>query len=421
MKKILQLKLKILAKLVIWRQKPKVVAITGSVGKTSSKNVICQVLKSKYRVSGGLKNYNNEIGLPLSIIGQISPGKNIFAWLAVFCKAIILIIFKSKKYPKILVLEMGIDRPGDMDYLCSIAMPSIGVVTSVGHSHIEFFGSRQKIKEEKQKLVKALPANGLAILNCDDDLVCQMANLSRSKVLKYGFNSGAELKAQDLKYNLERGNYDLSGLNFKFNYNGSIVPVVMDNVITKSAVYAALSAASVGLHFGLNLIDIAASLKDFSLPNGRMNTLIGINHSFIIDDSYNSSPESCKLALEVFNKIKIDNESFKYAVLGDILELGDMSIEIHREIGKYINNLDIDFLVLVGKESEYIGEEANRRGFAKKNIFSFENSSQAGLFIQDRIRPGDVMLFKGSRGMKMEEGIKKVMINPEKSDKLLVK
>jgi UDP-N-acetylmuramoyl-tripeptide--D-alanyl-D-alanine ligase len=421
MKKILQLKLKILAKLVIWRQKPKVVAITGSVGKTSSKNAICQVLRSRYRVSGGLKNYNNEIGLPLSIIGSLSPKRNIFAWFLIFCKALRLIIFKSKKYPEVLVLEMGIDRPGDMDYLCSIAKPSVGVVTAVGHSHIEFFGSKGKIKEEKQKLVKALPASGLAVLNCDDDLVCQMANLSRSKVLKYGFTSEAELKAQDLIYNLERGNYDLSGLNFKFNYNGSIVPVVMDNVITKSAVYAALSAASVALHFGLNLIDIASSLKDFSLPNGRMNTLIGINHSFIIDDSYNSSPESCKLALEVFDKIKIDKESFKYAVLGDILELGDMSEEIHREIGKYISKLDIDFLVLVGRESEFIGEEASKRGFLKDNIFYLKNSTEAGLFIQDRIRPGDVMLFKGSRGMKMEEAIKKVMINPEKSASLLVK
>lgn len=420
MKKILQLKLKILAKLIIWRQKPKVVAISGSVGKTSAKNAICQVLKTKYRVSGGLKNYNNEIGLPLSIIGSLSPNKNIFAWILVFIKATKLILFKSNKYPEILVLEMGIDRPGDMDYLCRIAKPDVGVITVIGHSHIEYFGSVNKIKEEKQKLIKYLPASGLAVLNCDDELACSMSSLSRSKVLKYGFSSEAELKAQDLIYNLERGNYDLSGLNFKFNFNGSIVPVVMDNVITKSAVYSALSAALVGLHFGLNLIDIAASLRNYSLPPGRMNVLSGINHSFIIDDSYNSSPESCKLALEVFEKIKIDSNSKKYVILGDILELGGISEEIHRNIGKIVSNMKIDYLLVVGKSSKYISNEVNKKGFAKKNIFSFESSSQAGLFLKDRINPGDVMLFKGSRGMKMEDAIISVMNEPERKNELLV-
>lgn len=419
MKKILQLQLKILASLILWRQKPQVVAITGSVGKTSAKNAICHVLQTKYRVSGGLKNYNNEIGLPLSIIGSLSAGKNLFSWFKIYCKALNLIIFKSNKYPEMLILEMGIDRPGDMDYLCSIVKANVGVVTAIGHSHIEYFGSLLKTKEEKQKLIKYLAPGSLAVLNADDELVLSMSDLAKCKVLKYGFEDKAEIKAQDLKYNLEKGSFDLSGLNFKFNFNGSIVPVVMDNVITKAAVYSALTAASVAVHYGLNLIDIAASLKDFSLPKGRMSVLNGINNSFIIDDSYNSSPESCHLALEVLDKVKLDG-SIKYAVLGDILETGNLAEDIHRKIGKYISSLNINYLVLVGDNVKYIKEELSKRTFPKKNIFIFQNSSEAGDFLSERINSGDLMLFKASRGIKMEDAILKVMKEPERKNELLV-
>lgn len=420
MKKILQFKLRILAKLIILRQKPKIIAISGSVGKTSAKNAICQVLKNKYRVSGGLKNYNNEIGLPLSIIGSISAKKNIFAWFKIFAHAFRLILLKSNKYPEILVLEMGVDRPGDMNYLCKIAKPKIGIITAIGHSHIEYFGSLEKIKEEKQNLIKHLPMNGLSVLNGDDNLSSSMSAVSRCQVVKYGFSEGVELRAQDLKYNLERGNYEISGLNFKFNYRGSIVPVVMDNVISKTAVYAALAAAAVGLYYNYNLVDIAASLKDFSLPPGRMSVLSGINHSFIIDDSYNSSPESCKLAIEIFKLAKIEINTCKYAILGDMLEIGNYTEVGHREIGKLIANSDIDNLLLIGDKAKIIGEEANKRGMAKKNIIFFENQNLLINYLQEHVKAGDVMLFKASRGIALEKVIKELMSEPDKADELLV-
>ncbi len=420
MKKILELKLKILAKLILWRQKPKVIGISGSVGKTSAKTAIYQVLKNKYRVSGGIKNYNNEIGLPLSIIGKESPKKNVLAWILLFFKAFCLILFKSKKYPQILILEMGVDRPGDMKYLCNISQPTIAVITAVGHSHIQYFGSKQKIKEEKQNLVKSLPANGLAILNCDDDLVCQMSDVARCKVLKYGFLEKNDLIAQDLKYNLEMGNYEISGLSFKFNHNGSIVPVVMDNVICKTAVYSALVAAAVGLYFDINLVDIAASLKSFSLPAGRMNVIAGKNHSFIIDDSYNSSPESANLALELFSKIRVENDAKKYLVIGDILEIGSYTEDVHRELGKKIAKMDIDFLLCVGRSSKYIAKEAESKGLGKKKIFLFDKPEEAGLFLEENISAGDIILFKASRGIKMERAIKKIMLEEDKSTELLV-
>lgn len=156
MKKIIMKLLAILARMIIKKYNPKVIAVTGSVGKTSSKEMIADVLANKFRVRSSIKNYNNEFGLPLTIIGLESPGKNILAWFKVLWRAKKLILFKDKNYPDVLVLEMGVDREGDMDYLLSIVRPDIGVVTNISHSHLEYFGSLEKIKKEKVKLLQGL-------------------------------------------------------------------------------------------------------------------------------------------------------------------------------------------------------------------------------------------------------------------------
>ncbi|NCN22202.1 hypothetical protein GW934_01780, partial [Candidatus Falkowbacteria bacterium] len=322
MKKILMFKLKIFAKLILLRQKPLVIGITGSIGKSSTKEALALVLGSKFKVRATYKNYNNEIGLPLTIIGAKSPGKNILSWFSVFFLAFKIIIFGDKNYPEILILEMGIDRPGDLKYLCSLAKPKIGIVSSISYAHIEYFGSLLEIKKEKEVLVTSLQGQGAAILNFDNDFCKEMAEASRVKVISYGFKEGVDLLAQDVRYNFDKGDYELSGINFKLNFRGSIVPVLMKNALSPGAVYAALAASACALELGFNLVNIANSLKDFSLPRGRMNVLPGINNSFIIDDSYNSSPEACLAALDVLGSIKIESESKKYVVLGDMLEIG---------------------------------------------------------------------------------------------------
>jgi UDP-N-acetylmuramyl pentapeptide synthase len=246
--------------------------------------------------------------------------------------------------------------------------------------------------------------------------------IDKHKLALASYNAGIGnlLKAQDLRFNMEKGNYDISGLNFKFKYNGSIVPVIMDNVITKTAVYAALSAASVGLYFGLNLIDIAASLKNFSLPKGRMSVLSGINHSFIIDDSYNSSPESCRLAIEIFSLAKVEEPGSKYAILGDMLEIGNYCESAHREMGSLIAKTDTNYLLLIGDKAKYIGEEANRKGFPKKNTLFFENKEVLINYLKQNLKEGDILLFKASRGIALETVIKEILSDPDKSKELLI-
>lgn len=421
MRKIIQFKLKILAKLIIAKYKPRIIGITGSIGKTSAKEAICQVLNNRFKLRASFKNYNNEIGLPLTIIGSESVGKSITGWLIIFLKAWKLILVRDKDYPEILVLELGVDRPGDMAYLCSIITPEIGIETAVSYSHLEFFGNINNIKKEKQVLIENVDNKGLAVLNYDNELTREMANVSRAKIVTYGLQEGADLRAQDVSYNFSKGDYDLSGLHFKMSYNGSIVPVFMKNVLSEPAIYAALTGAAVGLHFEMNLVEVAGALNDFNLPAGRMNLLAGINHTFIIDDTYNSSPEACEAALKVLRGVRISTDGCKFAVLGDMMEIGDYTEAGHKMIGQKVAELKIDYLLTIGDRAKFINEGALENNFSKDNIFHFENHQELNNFLIKKINAGDVILIKGSQSMRMERVVKEIMAEPERAKDLLVR
>jgi UDP-N-acetylmuramoyl-tripeptide--D-alanyl-D-alanine ligase len=421
MRPLLMFKLRLLARMIIKKYQPTIVGITGSIGKTSAKEAIYAVLKNQLAVRLSQKNYNNEIGLPLTILGEESPGKNIFAWGGIFIRALGLIIFKSKKYPRVLILEMGVDHPGDLAYLTSIAPPTIGVVTAVSYSHIEYFGSLINIKKEKQVLVESLTSKGWAILNYDNEATREMADVSQARVITYGLQSGANLRAQDINYNFTKGNYELAGINFKMNYNGSVVPVFMKNVISETVLYAALAAAAVGIYFEMNLVEIADKLKDFSLPKGRMNILPGIKHTFIIDDTYNSSPEAAIAALSVLGRIKVEEEASKYAVLGDMLEIGAYTEEGHRLVGQKLVESGISRLIAVGERSRDIIRGAKEAGLDDDFIFHFNAAAEAGKFLQGRLKAGDVILVKGSQGVRMEKVVKEILAEPERAKELLVR
>lgn len=421
MRGILKLKLKILSKLILRKYQPRIIGITGSIGKTSAKEAVCLVLNTRFKVRASFKNYNNELGLPLTIIGVESAGKSLLGWLKVFLKAVSLILIRDKKYPEILVLEMGVDRPGDMAYLCSIINPEIGIETAISYSHLEYFGNVVNIKKEKQVLIENVDNKGLSILNYDNEYTRDMAEVSRAKVLTYGFGEGAMLQVQDLSYNFSKGDYDLSGIHFKMSYDGSIVPVFMKNVLSETAVYAALAGVAVGLHFEFNLVELAQILLDFNLPHGRMNLLPGIKNTFIIDDTYNSSPEACLAALDVLGKLRISEDGKKYAVLGDMAEIGSYTEEGHELVGKKVVDSGIDYLIAVGAKSIHIINGAQDAGLKKDFIFHFDTSEEAGSFIQDRINSGDVILVKGSQSMRMEKAVLEIMAEPERAEELLVR
>lgn len=421
MRQTLKKILKILSRRILEKYQPDIVAISGSVGKTSAKEAISAILSDSFSLRASSKNYNNEIGVPLTIIGEDSAGSSVLAWLRVILKALKLIFFYQADYPKILVLEMGIDRPGDMAYLVELAPPKLGIMTELSHSHLEFFGDLQNIKQEKQVLIEAVERKGLSILNYDNKGVRQMAEVSKARVMTYGFLEGADLRATDLRYRFESSSEELSGLSFKLNYQGSIVPVVMGEVISESGVYAFLAASLVAIHFGLNLMEISILAKKVTSPPGRMRLIKGIKDTYIIDDTYNSSPESCLSAIKILGAMKLEAGAKKYAVIGDMLEIGSYTEAGHRLLGDEIFEQGIDYLISVGERSRDIDRAAKDKGMSEELIFHFDRAEMAASFIQNRLKSKDILLVKGSQGIRMEKVVKELMAEPDRAKELLVR
>jgi UDP-N-acetylmuramoyl-tripeptide--D-alanyl-D-alanine ligase len=416
---LLEWKLKKLAQLTIWRYRPGIVGVTGSVGKTSTKLAIAAVLGTERTVRYSHGNFNGEIGLPLTILGDWSerelmllsrehpPGKNvlrkIFFLLKVLCVSAFRIVVKGH-YPEILVLEYGIDRPGDMKYLLSIARPNVSIVTAIGEvpAHVEFFNDPEEVAREKARLIEYLPAAGFAILNYDDDTVMGIESRTRAHVMTFGFTKDAEVRITgfDSRFVEERP----EGVTFKLEYGGSFVPVRLDNVFGKTQAYAAAAAACVGLVFGLNLVKISEALKNYVPAEHRLSLVPGIKYTFILDDCYNASPLSMRAALATLRDLPARR---RVAVLGDMLEIGKYSVEAHEEIGRGVSAI-ADVIVTIGARAKFIAEAARSEGFNKKNIFSFDTPDEAKATVREVLKKGDLVLVKASRGMHLEKVVEEV-------------
>jgi len=421
MKKIIQLKLKYWARFILLKYKPEIIGITGSVGKTSTKEAIYTVLAKEKNVRASDKNYNNEFGLPLTIIGVESPGKNILGWFAIGFKVLKMLIIRDKNYPEILVLEMGIDRPGDMDYLNSIVKCRIGVATAVSSVHLEYFRDKDALQKEKSKLISAVIKDGWSILNYDDKETRKMMDVSKARVISYGFDKQAKIQASDLILFYDNENSKLEGIKFSLSYDGVNVPVYIAGALGSGMVYSAMAAAAVGIGYGMSLIEVSKALENYKSPKGRLNIIPGIKHTTIIDDTYNSEPRSAILAIETLNEILLKNKQRRLIALGDMLELGSTSEESHRNLGKLIADYKIDKLFVVGERARDIARGAKISGMREEDVFMFDDSASAGKFIQKRIKQGDYLLIKGSQGIRMEKIVLELMADPLRAKELLVR
>lgn len=413
---ILKKVLKILARATLWRYKPTIIGITGNVGKSSAKEATKIVLGHIKKVRASSKSFNNELGLPLTILGDWKETGGFFFWLKVLLVSCLRVLIKSRSYPEILILEYGIDRPGDMNRLLEIARPRIGVVTFLGNIpvHVEFFGGPEAVAREKSKLVQRLPAIGFAILNIDDPMVYDMKDQTRANVITYGFDENADIRITSFETIFTKKEV---GLTFKINYGGSFIPVRLENVLGRSHAYAAAVATGLGLIFEMNLVTIAEALSRYvSLP-GRLKVLPGIKGTQIIDDTYNASPSAMEEALNTLAGIKAAR---KIAVLGDMLEIGKYTLEAHERIGRLAAKT-VDVLITVGMRGKFISEAAAKSRLPQKYIFHFDNIKEASIFIQGKIRKGDVILVKGSQAVRMEYIVKEIIANPQKTAELLVR
>ncbi len=408
------------AELILKKYKPGIIAVTGSVGKTSTKDAIFAVMSSSFSVRKSEKSFNSDIGIPLTILGCSNAWFNPFIWISNILTGLKYIIFKCN-YPKWLILEVGADRPGDIKKVTKWLKPDIVVLTAFAKVpvHIEFFKDRESVIREKRYLVEALKKEGTLIINGDDEDSLKIKENSKNISIIYGTNNLADIIATEIK-NYYGPDENIEGITFKVIYQDNIVPVVIKGSLGVKSIYSSLAAIAVGLTQKVNIVKSGEALLNLGISKGRMNIIEGIKNTTIIDDTYNSSPVALISALDTLNDIQIKSKARKIAVLGDMMELGKHSVEEHYAAGKYVAKT-CDILITVGIRSRKIAEGALDGLLSEKSIFQFENSREAGKFLQDILRENDIILVKGSQSTRMEKVVEEVMLAPEKVDEYLVR
>lgn len=406
---LLQHILRLMSKAVLRKHRPIIVGITGSIGKSSTKEAIALLLQTKFSVRSSRENYNNEIGVPLTIIGAKSGKSSVWGWSLVFVEWF-RAMFSFGKYPEVLVLELGIDRPGDMAYLLDFLPVSIGVMTNVSSSHLEFFGTIGKIAKEKGLLLRRLPESGTAIVSADDDRVLRAASKTKAKTLSFGFSEGASVRAEHVAFSDDVTVFD--GCRFKMRFDGKTLPVHLPSVLAKHHIPAVLAGMAVGLALKVNPVDMIASAKNYRPLSGRMRMLSGLKGSFIIDDTYNASPTSLRAALDTLGSFVVGR---RIAILGDMLELGSESETSHKAVADDLVRNRTDRVVLVGKRMLSTQEALVSKGFPQEQCVWFDNPSEAALASRAVVRKGDIVLVKGSQGMRMEIVSEALLAHPEKA------
>jgi UDP-N-acetylmuramoyl-tripeptide--D-alanyl-D-alanine ligase len=339
-----------------------VVAVTGSSGKTSTKEMIASVLQEKLKVHKTQKNFNNEIGLPLTV-------------------------FDLDSQDEISVLEMGMNNLGEIERLASVACPSIGVITNVGTAHIENLGSRENILKAKMEITSYFNKDNILIINGDDDYLSTINN-KPYKIIKTSLFGKGDYNAKDIV------DYGPEGVEFKTNYRGHEY-LFKVNVPGVHNIYNALSAIAVAEIFNLTAEEIKVGILNFKPGNLRMNVINLTDNIKIIEDCYNANVESMKVAINVLSSF---TGSRRIAVLGDMFELGQYREEAHREVGRHLNG-KCEIVVCVGEDAEFIYSEIKD----KLEGSYFKTKEEACQYLKDIIRKNDVLLVKASRGMRMED------------------
>ena len=352
-----------------WRRKLphlRVIGITGSVGKSTTKELTAQVLSRRYRTLKNRGNFNNEIGLPLTLLSLTTGHERA-------------------------VLEMGFYVPGEIAFLCDLALPQVGVVTNIGTVHAERAGSQAEIARGKAELVEALPPapEGVAILNYDDPLVRAMAEKTAARVFFYGLSPQADLWADQIE------GLGLDGIRLRLHYRGESL-VVKVPLLGRHSAHTVLRAAAVGLVEGLDWQEIVEGLR-LGHTQLRLVAVRAANGALLLDDTYNASPQSTMAALNLL----ADLDGRRVAVLGDMLELGQYERIGHERVGRRAAEV-ASLLVTVGERGKIIAEAALSAGMPREAVFVADDAEQAIAFLRTNLRPDDVVLVKGSRAVHME-------------------
>ncbi len=346
--------------------KVRTIGVTGSSGKTSTKELIAAVLRTRFKTKATKGNLNNHIGVPLTLIA----------------------LDEDDEFG---VVEMGMNHPGEIAPLAKMAAPEIGVISSIGPAHIEFFADQAAIAMEKTELLAALPENGLAILNGDDEWSRRMAHRSRAPIVWVGSGADSTWRADDLKIAAD-------GLKFRMSHSGASVMVKLP-VINRIMVGNALLAAAVGRALGLSLDEIARGLESVQLPGARMQ-MVSVDGAWIMNDAYNANPASMKAALIALKEFP--GAKRRVAVLGSMGELGQHAVELHRMVGEFAASQKVDLVIAVGPHAETYAVGATTGGLSSAQVVKALDAAEATVALKSILSEGDVVLVKGSHFMGLE-------------------
>ena len=403
LKKFVLYSLKRMARRRLKNFKGKIIAVTGSVGKTSTKEAISAVLNAKFRVKKSKGNMNSDFGLLLTILNIESGNRSALKWSVLMMKAFWHMTHEISA--DVLLLELGVDKPGDMDFLTSIIKPDIAVLTNVQAVHMAEgqFKNVDQIFHEKVKLLEALPDGGIALVNFDDDR-CRALKGKVNGVMTFGKNNEADFWTS-------RVNMDENGIDFVAHFKeekwGVRAPV-----LGKYQLYTLLPAVACGHLMGMSAEEIEAAVERYELPPGRMSVIEAINGAVILDSTYNSSPKAVCAALEVLSDVA--GKRRRVAVLGNMNELGDRSTRLHEKVGEVLPEY-VDLLLTVGKDAEKFGA-------GMKKVHNFKTPSEAAGFFKKEIKEKDIVLVKGSQNnVRLERFVKELMLEPERAKELLVR
>jgi UDP-N-acetylmuramoyl-tripeptide--D-alanyl-D-alanine ligase len=407
------------ARAIIRKYRPKIVMVTGSVGKTSTKDAIAAVLSHSFYIRASEKSYNSEFGVPLTIIGMPNPWQNFAAWANVLGEALALLIFPNH-YPKILVLEVGADRPGDLARILKIATPDAVVVTRLPELpvHVEAYATPAAVREEEFAPAYALAPGAPLIVSADDAFALSLAKPLQTELHTYGFAKDAEVRIMGSDLQVTDGR--VKGMEGKLQTEGTEHTIIVSGALGRPQLLAPAAAITLGCALGMTIDEAIEGVMTYQPPAGRGRLIAGKHGSLLLDDSYNASPASVEEALASLALIaKHQPGTRRIAALGDMLELGRYSREEHERIGRH-SAQSCDVLVAVGTRSRATAEAAKAAGMPEENVNVFDTSSEAAAFLRAFVQAYDAILIKGSQGIRMERVAEALIADP-KNAKLLVR
>ncbi len=399
------------AKFIAKKYRPLVIAIAGTVGKTTTKRAIATVLSKVMTMrTSGLTGHDLFAARATILDGGVF-------------RALRLLMKRDTTYPKALLLEYRATSERHMALCGGLVRPDIIVMTSLTPAHLDTLRSMEQLTRETVEFLACGRRDGWTVLAWDDARVQSLKHRIKGRVITYGAGEGADVRAIEIvvQQEVRDGTIVVNGTSFKLAYKGSAVPVYLHGVLGGPHVLGALAAAAVGILSDMNLVSISEALSAYEPVPGRMRLIPGIKRTLLIDDTYTASPASCSVGLQSLDALAIRPGGEKFAVLGDMVPLGDHTEQGHHDVGEQAAAIGIDYLITVGKLSRDIGRAAREKGMPEERIYHFTTPEEAGRFIQNRLEEGDCVYISGNELLRMEKIVKEIMAEPLKADGLLVR